>query len=185
VTQLEHFDRLLVFTDAGKLYVRKAGTWQAPVNTTSKFPALSGLALGSVYHLASPPSSPALVEGLTFVANPTAVLYDYNADDSVVYVTKVTMKDDPAPAAPHGTGTILWDFEVRDAASHGTANYFLGYYGYSNGMVYQLDAAAVWKSWPAASAPFFAGKTNAPTSTKMRAAWFDAKLNRAYFIGPA
>jgi len=183
-TQLEHFDRLLVFTDAGKMHVRAAGTWLAPVSTASKFPALAAVSLKSVYHVASPPGQP-LSESLTFVANPQAFIYAYAADDTVKLDSQVTMKDEAPPGPPQGSGTVLWDFEVRDPALWGTsADYFRGYYGYANGTLYQFDAAFAWKSWPLSSAPIFAGKPNAPSPTKMRAAWFDAKLNRAYFAGP-
>ncbi|MFN8549796.1 MAG: hypothetical protein U0263_32680 [Polyangiaceae bacterium] len=184
VTQLEHFDRLLVFTESGQFYLRAGGAWQAPVATTSKFPQLAGLTLGSVYHLASPPGDP-IGETITFVANPTAVLYSYASNDTVAFDSKVTMKDEPTPGPPQGTGSVLWDFEFRDPAAQGTADYFRGWYGYSNGTMYQFDAAFVWKSWPFASAPFFAGKANAPDPSKMRAAWFDAKANRLYMTGPS
>ena len=50
----------------------------------------------------------------------------------------------PAPGAPQGTSTVLWDFQVRDVSLAGvSADYWRGYYGYANGNVYQLDAAAV------------------------------------------
>lgn len=171
-----------MFTDAGQFHVRSGTTWKPPVATSNKFPELGGLTPQATYHVASPTK---VAESITIVSNPTAVLYDYGADDSVAFNVKVPLKDEPAPGAPQGTGSSLWDFEVRDPSLYlKSGDWFRVWIAYSNGTVYQLDGAAVWKQWPAASMPFFAAKPNAPDPMKMRAAWFDAKLNRAYFAGP-
>ncbi len=182
VVQLEHYDRLLVFTDSGQFHVRSGSAWKTPVATSAKFPELGGLTPRSTYHVASPTI---VAESITIFSNPTAVIYDYKSDDSVVFEQKVTVPDEAPPGPPQGTGTVLWDFEVRDPSLYlKSGDWYRAYAGYANGNVYQLDGAFVWKSWPMGSAPFFAGKPNAPDPLKMRAAWFDAKLNRAYFVGP-
>jgi hypothetical protein len=181
---LEHFDRLLVFGENGDFYLRADGAWQPPVPIAEKFPALAGLTLRAVYHVASPPGAE-LSETITFSANPIAVAYDYKSNDSVVFLDQVTMQDDPPPAAPQASGTPLWDFEIRDPSLYGTAaEYFRAYYGYSNGNLYQFDAAFVWQSWPYAESPFFKDKVNAPDPLSMRAGYFDAKLDRAVLLGP-
>jgi hypothetical protein len=182
--QLEHFDRLLVFASDGKYYLRKSGVWQTPVAIATAFPALAGMTLRALYHVASPPGTTPLTEDLTFVDNPKAVLYRYNSNDSTVWEDSVTMTDDPTPAAPQGTGTALWSFEVRDTAKYGTADYYRFYWGYSNGNFYQFDAAFVWKSWTIGQSPFWSGKANAPPTSGLQAAWTDAALNRFIVVGP-
>lgn len=181
--QLELYDRLLVFTAAGKYYLRSDGIWQKPVATTQVFAALSGLSLGSVYELPSAPGDPP-DETLTFVANPTAVLYQYHSNDAVVYGKTVTMKDDPPPAAPQKSGTVLFDFEVRKPSAYGQADYVHLYSGYADGHLYRFDAAFNWVSWPFAQSPFWNGKANAPDPTTLTAAWTEAKLGIVDFVGP-
>jgi hypothetical protein len=182
VTQLEHFDRLLVFGQDGNYYVRADGAWQTPVPISTKFPILAPLTIGSVFHVSSPPGF-ALDEEVTFVANPTAVVYAYHSNDSVVFVDQVTMTDHPSPAPPQGSGTSVFDFELRDPTKHGQADYYLFYTYYSDGNFYQFDAAFDWAKWEVLKSPFWNGKPNAPVPGSIRAAWFDEKYARAQFIG--
>lgn len=182
VTQLEHFDRLLVFGEDGNYYVRADGVWQPPMPIATRFPALGALNLNSVIHVSSPPGSP-VDETLTFVANPIAVHYEYHSNDATVFVDQVTMADDPAPAAPQASGMSVFDFEIRDPAKYGQAGYYLFYAYYSDGNLYRFDAAFDWMAWPVLESPFWSGKPNAPDPASLRAAWFDAKYARAHFIG--
>lgn len=182
VTQLEHFDRLLVFGEDGNFYLRADGAWQPPVPISAKFPALAPLTLGTVFHVSSPPST-ALDEELTFAANPTAVIYAYHSNDSVVFVDQVTMKDDPSPAPPQNSGTAVFDFEIRDPAKYGQADYYIFYTFYDDGNLYRFNAAFDWLKWPVLASPFWNGKPNAPNPSSLRAAWFDAKYARAQFVG--
>ncbi len=182
VTQLEHFDRLLVFT-ASTFYLRANGIWQPPVLTTQKFPALTGLTLRSVFHVASPPGMP-LDEGITFVSNPVAISYSYHSNDAVVYVDQITMNDEPSPGAPQYSGTQVFDFEIRDPAKYGAADYYLFYLYYTDGKLYQFDAAFNWLSWPASQSPFWNGKPGAPNPSSIVAAWFDQGYQRVELIGP-
>lgn len=183
VTQLEHFDRLLVFGEDGNFYLRSDGAWQPAVPISQKFPALGSLTLRSVYHVASPPGLP-LDEGLTFIANPIAVQYEYHSNDAIVFFDQTTMADDPPPAAPLNSGTCVFDFEMRDPAKHGAADYYEFFLFYSDGKLYRFDAAFNWANWPVLSSPFWNGKPTAPDPTTIRAAWYDEKYGRVQLIGP-
>lgn len=182
-TQLEHYDRLLVFSSSGRFYLRSNGTWQPPVKTTQAFPALANLSVTGVDQL---PSAPGATpdEEITFVANPTAVLYAYHSNDAIVYEKTVTMTDDPAPAAPQGSGHALYFFERRDANQYGTAGYYYLYSGYDDGNLYRFDASFTWKSWPAKQSPMWSGKVGAPDPSTLTAAWTEAGLGIVDFVGP-
>lgn len=182
VTQLEHFDRLLVFGEDGNYYVRADGAWQPPVPIATKFPALAALTIETVFHVSSPPNA-ALDEELTFAANPTAVVYAYHSNDAVVFVDQVTMNDDPPPAPPQASGKAIFDFEIRDPAKYGQAEYYIFYTYYDDGNLYRFDAAFNWVKWPVSTSPFWSGKPNAPDPASLRAAWFDVTYDRAQFIG--
>lgn len=187
VAQLTDFDRLLVWADDGKFYVRDATTWRTPQTTAVVFPQLAGRDFRGCYHQPSVPNTPpaSRVESLILVDNPTAILYDYLPDDTVQYTSSVTMTDEPAPyGAMKASKKARWVMRSWRPAQYGSAGYLAEYSGYDNdGNVYFFDATpAPTNKWAFADAPIFAGKTNVPPRVDIMAAWRDDKIGAHYII---
>jgi hypothetical protein len=185
--QLDDFPRLLVWADDGKFYVRDEGGWRAPVATATAFPALAGRDFrGCYHHPTNPGTAPASrVETLTFVDNPTAILYRYTALDAVQFISTVTMIDEPAPyGAPKGSKKARWVISHWNPAKYMTAAYLAEYSGYDGDpYVYFFDATpATTNKWLFANAPLFAGKTNPPPQADIMAGFRDDALAINYLI---
>jgi hypothetical protein len=184
-TQLEHFDRLLIFGDDGNFYLRADGVWQPPVPIAEKFPALAAVEIGSVQHVSSPPDQPAKEEGLTFIVNPVAYIYEYHSNDALVFVEQVPLPEDPPKGPPVKTETAIFDFELRDPTKYAlAADYYEFFTYYSDGYLYRFDAAFVWEAWPILSSPFWSGKPDAPDPGSIRAGWYEEKYERIQLVGP-
>jgi hypothetical protein len=183
VTQLTLFDRLLVWTDEGKFYVREKGAWQAPQSTATAFPSLAGRDFRGVYHQPRYPS--AELEELTFVDNPTAILYSTNYFNVLTYETSVTMQNEPAPyGAPKASKKLRWVSRAWNPGAADAAASLIEFSGYENDdYVYLFDATAqTVNKWLFADAPLFKGKSNVPSQDKIRGAWRDDPQTTTYLI---
>ena len=185
VTQLDEWDRLLVFSSDGKFYLRADGVWKPPQPIATVFPALAGRDLRGMSHQPAAPGSPQPhLENLTFCDDPTAILYTYSGTDGVAFAGQVTMTDEPPPyGAPKGTGRMRWALQYWRPAQFGTAQYLADYYAFDNDPnVYLFDATpAPANKWLFANAPIFA-HANPPPQTSIMAAWRDDKVGANYFV---
>jgi hypothetical protein len=179
-SHLDHFDKLLVFTDGGMLHVQEAGAWKPPVATHGVFPEIAApTAINALYHVPSdwnvtPPAQP-LAEGLTFSIGAAYWMYDYHADGTATFTSSGTIaQDPPSPGPPQATGAPQWFFEIWNQSKVGTPEGMSVWGAYHDGYVYEMDATFAWYRWPVEAGPLWAGKPGAPD-------W--ATLRSAYFIG--
>jgi hypothetical protein len=190
---LDHFDKLLVFTADGMLHIQESSVWLPAVSATSKFPAIINPAhLAGLYHVPSDwnlnPMAMPLLEGLTFIDNPTYWVYNFAADNTTALVTQGVAKDEAPPGPPQATGRTQWFFEVWNKTQIGQSDGFAIWSAYGDGNVYKLPADLVWKKWPVESGPLWAGKNGAPDWASLKAAYFLGHpadgIGTVVFIGP-
>lgn len=183
VAQLNNVDRLLVWTDEGRFYVRAAGAWLAPRTTTAVFPALAGLDFRGCYHQPNEPSPG--VEEIVLVDNPKAVLYTYTQADVITFESTVTLSDEPAPyGAPKGSKKLRWVTRSWDPLKADASTYLAEYSAYENDpYVYFFDATArPTNKWLFADAPIFKATTSTPPETAIMSAWRDDAAKTFYML---
>ena len=191
VTQLDAFDRLLVFADDGMFYLRDPSGWRTPRPIADVFGStLAGVDFRGPGHVRPAPDAGAneQYETLLFSANPTAIIYKYFPTDSVQFLETVALVDEPGPyGAPKGTGKLRWNVVYFDPARYQTAQaaqYLQLYYGFdADPYVYLYDATlAPANKWLYADSPLFAGTTDAPPPDRIMAGWNDDAPRVTYFV---
>lgn len=194
-THLDHFDKLLVIADNGKLYVQEGSVWQSPVNMSARFPELASPTTVAVLgHVPGgwnevPPPQP-LIETLTFLDNPLVDYFNYYANNTASHAEHIVISEDGIPPAPpQMTGRAQWSFEIWNKSQIGYADGFSIWQSYGDGYLYKFTASFEWTRYPVEGGPIWAGKPNAPDWATLEAAYFVS--NAAYdgkgiivFIGP-
>lgn len=191
---LDHFDKLLIFTDAGMLHIQDAGVWLPPVLAKSLFPQiLDPAGIADLYHVPSDwnmePMAMPLVEGLVIVDNPTYWLYDFSSNNAVKFTQQGVVPPANQPSAPpQDTVKARWFFSIWNKSQIGMPDGYVTWSSYGDGFVYKLDADILFSKYPAASAPLWAGKPGAPDWSTLTAAYFLAHpadgIGTVVFIGP-
>ncbi len=193
---LDHFDKLLVFTDAGMLHIRDSGVWLAPVLAQSVFPEITHPAkIADLYHVPSDwnvtPMAMPLKEGLVISDSPTYWLYDFNSDNTATFGKQDILAPPMQPAEPpQSTVKVQWYFTIWNKSKIGTGDGYAGWGAFGDGYVYRLGADNVWAKWPIDSipAPLWGGKPGAPVWSTLTAAYFlgptTTGIGTVVFIGP-
>jgi hypothetical protein len=186
VVELVDLDRLLVFADDGRYYVRADGEWRKPV------------AIGSTWApMTSPPRSAHHVpfafiktvggtvdeEGITLVDNPNYFIFRYKPNDAIIFQQTGTLKvEDGGP--PATTGKVQWAFEIVDLQNSDPGARYRIYSLYDDGRLYEFRADFASRSWPIAVSPFWLDKANAAPTTGLAAAYVTMATSEVSFIGP-
>ncbi|MEP7123246.1 MAG: hypothetical protein ABJE95_20120 [Byssovorax sp.] len=190
---LDHFDKLLVFTSDGMLHIQEGSLWLPPVPAQSTFNEITNPAhLAGLYHVPSDwnvsPMAMPLLEGLTFVDNPTYWVYNFTANNTATLVTQGLAPDEAPPGPPQATGRAQWFFEIWNKTKIGQPDGFAIWSAYGDGNVYKLPADIIWSKSQVESVPIWAGKNGAPDWASLKAAYFIGHpadgVGTVVFIGP-
>lgn len=191
---LDHFDKLLVFTDTGMVHIQEASVWLPPVSAQTLFPQITNPGkIADLYHVPSDwnvtPMAMPLLEGLVIADNPTYWTYDFTANNIATFGTQGVIPP-PMQAAepPQDSVKTQWYFTIWNKSKIGTADGYTGWSSSGDGYVYELGADAVWSKWPIESGPLWAGKPGAPDWASLKAAYFIGHpadgIGTIVFIGP-
>ena len=191
---LDHFDKLLVFTDAGMLHIQDGGVWLPKVPVQTIFPQIINPAqIADLYHVPSEwnvtPTTMPLTEQLVILDNPTYWLYDFSSNNTASFGKQDVISPPDQPSAPpQDSVKTQWFFSIWNKSQVGGADGYTGWTSYGDGSVYKLGADAVWSKWPIASVPFWVGKPGAPVWSTITAAYFVGNsadgIGTIVFIGP-
>jgi hypothetical protein len=176
---LDHFDKLLVFTDAGNLHIQDAGIWLPPVPTQTLFQEVTSPAgFADLYHVPSDwgtiPMMMPLFEQLVIVDNPAYWTYQVHADNTATFVPPQGLFMAPTQPSepPLDTVKVKWAFNIWNKSKGPAADGWTVWPYNGDGNVYQADGGYNWLKWPIESAPIWAGKPGAPDWATLTAAYF-------------
>lgn len=178
ISYASSIDRLLVFTNDGRLFVRAGLTWLPPVPANSVFTTLGVSVPRSGYVLPERDGGTSSVT-VTLVDNPTAYLFTYDGTAVAPLGTPVTL-DDVDGGPPQASGRVDWDFEVYQPPSNVSPETLNVYVAYGSD-IYGFDVDVKWSKWTPATFPYFAGD-GAPPPERVRAAFYDSRGKILYMV---
>ena len=156
------FDKLLVFTAAGMLYIQDSGVWLPPKLTHFVFPDLAEPAMiADLYHLPSelnmPPMVMPLTEQLVIVdVLPTIWTYQFDSSNTIsVGVQNTIPPPDKANQPPWDTVRVQWAFNIWNKSKAGTPDVYATWGAFGDGYVYERLYNDTWLKWPVESSPLW------------------------------
>jgi hypothetical protein len=115
-----------------------------------------------------------------------ACTFDFNEfDDTFTSNVCFDLLDgDGGSDPPRQTVPIEWSVDIWDDAQYGTAAYVQDYVKYGD-EVYLFDATpAFMGKWGVKDSPLWAGTTNPPPVSGLKAGYYDPTSGTIYLIGP-